>query len=350
MRYTRIPGKKGGLYRRCTLWMGDDHLLAVESTGYTEQYRRLYYKDMQAVIIRETSRKRDLGLLFASFAFLAALPALIHLDPLESPLSLAGILTSAAFLSLLLVNLYKGPTCTCSIQMPVAVHGLPSLRRRKNVELFLSLLKPRVEKLQGKLSRDELRAGLYRLTVSSPQVSPMSPILGGLEGSQPRVFSSRIHGLAFGFLLLDAALTWLSIHHNNLLLTMLTTLVGMALFALLITGAARQKRSSLPAAVKTLLWSGIMVFLSYNLIYWVFIYAIFILGNQVEVFRDQWSLFSAVAELNPVDHPTLIKVMMGYTITAFIIGLSALLALAMDRWPRKTSGAELTMRTSEGLQ
>ncbi len=350
MNYTRIPGKKGGLYRRCTLWMGEDHLLAVESTGYTEQYRRLYYKDVQAVILRETSRKRDLGILFASVAFLASLPALIHLDTFDSPLSVAGILTSAACLILLLLNLYKGPTCTCSVQMPIAVHELPSLKRRKNVEIFLSLLKPRVEKLQGKLSRDELRAGLYRLTVSSSQASPLCPASAGAAVSQPRVTSSRIFGLAFGFLMLDAALTWLSIQHRNLLLTMLNTLAGLALFVLLITSAARLKRSSLPAAVRTLLWLGITVFVSFTLIHWGVVYTTFILGNQIEVLRGQWSLLSAVAELNPLDHPTLIKVLMGYAVSAFILGLSALVALAMDRWPRKSPGAKLTMSTSEGLQ
>ena len=349
MRYTRILGKRIGLYRRSTLWMGGDHLLAVESSGYTEQYRRLYFKDIQAVIIRETSRKRDLGILFASLAFLSALPALIQLDALASPLSFMGVLASTGFLVMLLLNLYRGPTCTCCVQMPLAAHELPTLKRRRNVEAFLTLLKAQVEKLQGRLSREELSAGLYRLALSTQQPSPLASLSTRTAPVPSRELSSRIHSFAFGCLILDAALAWLSIHHNDLLLTMVNAFTSTVLSVLLITSAVRQWKSSLPVVVKTLLWSGFGVFLSYKLFFWMYIYAIFILGNQVEALRDQWSLFSAVAKLSPHDHPLLVKVMMGYAATALIAGCSGLVTLTMDRWPRKTTGPKLTLNTPKGL-
>ena len=37
-----------------TLWLGDDHLLAVQSTGYSEEYTRFYLKDIQAIVSRRT--------------------------------------------------------------------------------------------------------------------------------------------------------------------------------------------------------------------------------------------------------------------------------------------------------
>ena len=36
------------------LWLGKDHLLLVESNGYSERYKRFYFKDIQALIIRKT--------------------------------------------------------------------------------------------------------------------------------------------------------------------------------------------------------------------------------------------------------------------------------------------------------
>ncbi len=60
--YTRLPGRGlryGGfrLFSRaiCTLWMGADHLLLVDRTGYTESYKRFYFADIQAIVVRRTS-------------------------------------------------------------------------------------------------------------------------------------------------------------------------------------------------------------------------------------------------------------------------------------------------------
>src|SRR5208283_5906459 len=40
---------------RSSLWLGDDHLLFVECTGYTETYKRFYFRDIQAITIRKTT-------------------------------------------------------------------------------------------------------------------------------------------------------------------------------------------------------------------------------------------------------------------------------------------------------
>ena len=34
-----------------SLWQGKDHLLSIDSSGYTEEYKRFYYRDIQAIII-----------------------------------------------------------------------------------------------------------------------------------------------------------------------------------------------------------------------------------------------------------------------------------------------------------
>src|SRR5262249_54585927 len=40
----------------CSLWLGPDHLLAVDSKNYQEEYKRFYYRDIQAFIARRTKR------------------------------------------------------------------------------------------------------------------------------------------------------------------------------------------------------------------------------------------------------------------------------------------------------
>jgi hypothetical protein len=349
MSYVRIPGKKKGFYRRCTLWMGDDHLLLVESSGYTEQYKRLHYKDIQAVIIQETTRKRDLNILFTAFAFLAATPSLIQLDVLDSLLSFLGIITSATFLLALLVNIHKGQTCLCRIQMPLANHEVPSLGRQKHVHALLDRLKPEVERFQGRISREDMKASLYRMSLSRsrsrPSTSPYAPSQLPTLNGEP----ARLHWIAFGCLLLDVVLTYLVIHNNSLMATVSSTLMSMAMFALLVTGVVRQRKTQIPGIVKTLTWTALVLLTLYSLFCWIYVYATFILAQRVDVFRDQWALLSAISQLELYEHPLLVKVMMGYAATSLVIGFSGLAALLTDYWPRKSSGPGLNLGASTRL-
>ena len=50
--YKRLPGRRAGLFSVNTLWMADDHLLSVHSHRVTEQYRRFYFRDIQAICIQ----------------------------------------------------------------------------------------------------------------------------------------------------------------------------------------------------------------------------------------------------------------------------------------------------------
>src|SRR5947208_2826726 len=59
--YQKIPGR--GMRRagwvlttgKCCLWLAPDHLLAVETSGYTENYRRFFFRDIQAFTIQRTN-------------------------------------------------------------------------------------------------------------------------------------------------------------------------------------------------------------------------------------------------------------------------------------------------------
>src|SRR5437016_13358775 len=47
--YRRLPGKQRGWIRKSSLWEGEDHLLLVRGTRFAEDYRRFYYRDIQAI-------------------------------------------------------------------------------------------------------------------------------------------------------------------------------------------------------------------------------------------------------------------------------------------------------------
>ena len=61
--YKRLPGRgprnKGIItasFSRCPLYLGNDHLLAVDNHAFSEDYKRFYFSDIQAIITRETRR------------------------------------------------------------------------------------------------------------------------------------------------------------------------------------------------------------------------------------------------------------------------------------------------------
>src|SRR5438477_12551721 len=58
-----------------SLWLGKDHLLCIDSNGYTENYKRFYFRDIQALLIRKTERRKWWGLVFAVLAVAFFFPA-----------------------------------------------------------------------------------------------------------------------------------------------------------------------------------------------------------------------------------------------------------------------------------
>ena len=61
-RLTRARRRQAGFvaatYIRTSLWLGKDHLLCIDSNGYSETYKRFYFQDIQAVSIRLTQRRQ----------------------------------------------------------------------------------------------------------------------------------------------------------------------------------------------------------------------------------------------------------------------------------------------------
>src|SRR6476620_6663962 len=66
--YKKLAGRgrrQGETYNWCTLHLGADHLLQIEHSGYSEDYRRFYFGDIQAFIVRQTNRARNYTIFFS---------------------------------------------------------------------------------------------------------------------------------------------------------------------------------------------------------------------------------------------------------------------------------------------
>ncbi|MGD0349857.1 MAG: hypothetical protein ABSB84_06020 [Verrucomicrobiota bacterium] len=165
---------------RSSLWLGKDHLLGVDSSGYTETYKRFYFRDIQAVTLMGTKRRAIwnwvLGLLTAIF-LLFLLASLPYTGSTGSNSNL-GEIVFFAFLGFVfavpfLINNLLGPSCICHLRTAVQIEELPSLCRVRKTRRVLEQIRPLIIAAQGgQLSPETIstwmRAGVQTSPVTAP--------------------------------------------------------------------------------------------------------------------------------------------------------------------------------------
>jgi len=181
---------------RSSLWLGKDHLLCVDSSGYTETYKRFYFRDIQAISIQRTDAHHWWsGILgFPAFVFFIITIATAPKTPMAqwSGGQVAGgiILCSITgfFIMLFLMNLLFGPACKCFLRTAVQVEELPSLNRVRRAHKALARLHPLIVAVQGELNLNEISSRMQAIVrsladtttpvnaVSSPSIADRSQV------------------------------------------------------------------------------------------------------------------------------------------------------------------------------
>jgi hypothetical protein len=137
---------------RCSLWLGADHLLLVDSNGYTETYKRFYFRDLQAFTFTLTKRRLVWNCILGIATGICLLGWAI--DLLSSPpVTAAGIITgtivTAIFAVPLLLNNLLGPTCRCYLKTAVQTEELPPLKRLFRARKIMARLRPLISQAQS---------------------------------------------------------------------------------------------------------------------------------------------------------------------------------------------------------
>lgn len=146
--YTPIPGLGTGrgsiqIGMRKRLYQGSDHLLLIQSTGYAEDYRRVFYRDIRYVLARENFRYFWFNVIFGllTLGFLA-----LYFTELPQP---AIIVWSVIFGICLIVNLAKGSSCDCYVITNVQTLVVPTPQRMKKVPVLIEFLKTKAPSLES---------------------------------------------------------------------------------------------------------------------------------------------------------------------------------------------------------
>jgi hypothetical protein len=276
MKYRRLPGKKRSFGHWRTLWMGEDHLLAVDSNGYSEDYVRYHYKDIMAVITRRTAGMWVGNGILATALGVCLLVLFTSLGDGATPWAVTMTVFSALLLAGILVNTLRGPTCRCHILMPLGIRELPTLRRIKTVRKTLDRLRPFIGERQGTIVPD------YTFARSVPPTAeplPMSiePLLRDVTSPPETVkqenaaapgYRGGAHYAAFSLLIVQAFLGVTALEYHGTLFLFMYGFLMLGLFVCLVTAVVKQHSRMVPRLAGKLAWAALLsmtcaIFLGY---------------------------------------------------------------------------------------
>jgi hypothetical protein len=123
---------------RNRLYQGPDHLLIVQSTGYTEEYKRIAYPDIRYLMVMETYGQTRQGMASGAIILLIFFCHLFGLP------WLAVGLMSTPFLVWFAANIMLGPSCRCYLNTHVQTVQLPAPRRMKKVPVLRAFLQSQI--------------------------------------------------------------------------------------------------------------------------------------------------------------------------------------------------------------
>lgn len=309
-RYRRLPGRgprKGRFFSvflsRCSLYLGDDHILSVENNGFSEDYKRFYFADIQAIITRKT-RSRDVGSIVFSLMIAGSLTGAL-LSKNESPRIFFWAL-SGIFLLLFLINLLRGPTCMCHIMTAVQEDQLPSLNRLRVARRVIGTLRLAVEKVQGTLRPEEVN---FHEAEGGTHPSPSTNSLRRAPAGDRRTRheAGTIHTIVFAFMLLDGILTAFDLVHHSAAIMAVSYLLTSAYAIGIVIALAKQHGSDIPGPVRSITWASLgFVFVSYFLSYVIMV--TMLMTHRSKEMVNEWDLFRAMLNLSPGESPLIMAV------------------------------------------
>lgn len=184
--YRKLTRMSRGVGLMTQLWLGPDHLLQVQSTGYTETYQRFYLRDIQALQVVHGDRRLYYGLTFAGIGLIASLIGLAAEGEWPVYAIIWGVL-----LPLLLWNQLLGPGCRVVVITAVQQERLPSLSRLPKTRRVLAELKPLIEAAQSDLTQLKSSSSVSA-AVPAPLASDGAPPLlePSAAGAEPPLVSA----------------------------------------------------------------------------------------------------------------------------------------------------------------
>ena len=181
LEYKKASRRVGTVITYHQIWRGPDHFLLIKEIGWIEEYKRLYFNDIQSITVRQTAAYLVWALILPVLALFAAGIA-------QTAGAGTGIYIFIGLLFLVIwsLHLIQGPTCACWIQTGINKEKLPMFRRVRQVRKFWKKFEPELTAVQGFFSLDEMeQVGTFtehkRIIPEPPSVPPVFTTESGVE-------------------------------------------------------------------------------------------------------------------------------------------------------------------------
>jgi hypothetical protein len=150
--YTRLGPRTPHLLGHDSLWLSDDHLLAVHNRRFVEEYQRFELREIQAIVIRKQMR-------FVVPVYRVAACVALLIAVIVGRVRGNATLTNDAWAILALLGAWWLATslfgsCSCQLQTAVGAYSLPGLYRIGAARHVLQTLEARISEVQGVLPED----------------------------------------------------------------------------------------------------------------------------------------------------------------------------------------------------
>lgn len=180
IRYRKLPGRRRGFLFGSSVWMAPDHLLLVKSVRFREDYKRFYFRDIQAIVTADAPRFH-ISTRGAAIFVLCMIAVGVASNPiLRVPdAGKVAVALSILFLGLVWAYVSAKSSCRCRIYTAVSSDELPSLYRRWNARKFLDIVAPMIAQAQGVLE------GNWAEAVEGRQIGPIAEGRVGLAMPVP---------------------------------------------------------------------------------------------------------------------------------------------------------------------
>jgi hypothetical protein len=147
--YERLTRPAASVASYKSIWLTADHLLLVNSTGYSEDYQRIQFSDIKGFFIIPSDRRLLWHVPWVVAGLFSSVFLANTLFSGKQPVYSGTIL--ALSLILIACNQLLGPSCTAFVVTGVQTALLPSLVRLRKTRRALARLQPLIAGLQSGL-------------------------------------------------------------------------------------------------------------------------------------------------------------------------------------------------------
>jgi hypothetical protein len=267
--YKRLPGRaRAGVSTfdpsRYQLWLGEDHLLHLSKTYFSESYKRFYFNDIQALTMTRTATGLAINAVPIIFIVFFGAPALVAMF---APADLSGVRIFFAVLSGVLAvglvaNVLLGPTCRCQLNTAVQIEKLPALGRIRTARRTLAILQSAIEEAQGRLRVEGPEASSDQVVVQQASMNAHREAAAIPKKSEPLRHEKGIfHVILFALVLIGSATVYVdfffrySLGSATGIKDSFDSILFLVTFVIAIVALVRQQGTDITKDLKRVTWA-----------------------------------------------------------------------------------------------